>query len=119
MRAGGRLATRLNASWVVAHVAPEGMKRADPAKVRLVDEAFRLAERLGAETMRLPAADMVAEILRYARRENITQIVVSRARASLWRRWLGRDFADEMVRQSDGHSRLRHRRAGGPRQNLA
>jgi two-component system sensor histidine kinase KdpD len=100
VRAGGRLATRLNASWVVAHVAPEGHEETDPAKVRFMDEAFRLSERLGAETVRLSASDMVAEILRYARRENVTQILVSRARGRFWKHWLGRDFAYEMVRQS-------------------
>jgi len=100
VRSGGRLATRLNASWVVAHVAPEGFEERDPAKVRLVDDAFRLAERLGAETIRLTGADPVAEVLRYARRENITQIIVSRARASFWRRLSGHNFADEMVRLS-------------------
>ena len=100
VRSGGRLATRLNASWVVVHVAPEGHEEADPAKVRCVDEAFRLAERLGAETARLAASDAVVEILRYARRENITQIVVSRARGLFWRRLSGRDFAHELVRRS-------------------
>ena len=64
VRTGSRLATRLNASWVVVHVAPEGHEEADPAKVRCVDEAFRLAERLGAETARLAASDAVVEILR-------------------------------------------------------
>ena len=100
VRSGGRLATRLNASWVVAHVAPEGAEERDPAKVRVVDDAFRLAERLGAETIRLTGADPVTEVLRYARRENITQVVVSRARASFWRRLTGHNFADEMVRLS-------------------
>ncbi len=100
VRTGGRLATRLNASWVVVHVAPEGHEETDPAKVRCVDEAFRLAERLGAETARLAASDAVVEILRYARRENITQIVVSRARGHFWRRLSGSDFAHELVRRS-------------------
>ncbi|WP_374546392.1 DUF4118 domain-containing protein, partial [Rhodoblastus sp.] len=100
VRTGGRLATRLNASWIVVHVAPEGHQESDPAKVRFVDHAFRLAERLGAETARLSASDAVGEILRYARRENVTQIMVSRARGKFWRRWLRRDFAYEIVRQS-------------------
>ena len=100
VRSGGRLATRLNASWIVVHAAPEGFYESDTEKVRCVDDAFRLAERLGAETVRLSASDTVGEILRYAHRENVTQIVVSRARASRWPRLFGRDFADEMVRLS-------------------
>ena len=105
VRAGSRLATRLNASWVVAHVSPEGGLpegggEASLSQVRCVDEAFRLAERLGAETVRLTAADAVGEVLRYAHRENMTQIVVSRARTGVLRRLFGRNFANEMVRLS-------------------
>jgi len=100
VRSGGRLATRLNASWVVAHVAPEGYREINPEKVRQVDEAFKLAERLGAQTARLSATDPVAEILRYAHRENVTQIVLSRSREKFWKRLAGRDFAHEMVRLS-------------------
>jgi two-component system, OmpR family, sensor histidine kinase KdpD len=100
VRFGGRLATRLNASWIVVHVQPEGEVENDPLKLRYVDEAFRLAQRLGAETTRLSAGDAVDGILGYARRENVTQIVVSRARGGFWRRLFGRNFADEMVRHS-------------------
>ncbi len=101
VRAGGRLATRLNASWVVVHVSPEGTDETSLSEVRCVDDAFRLAERLGAETIRLTGARRrSAEVLRYARRENITQIVVSRARTGFFRRLFGRNFANEMVRLS-------------------
>ncbi len=100
VRSGGRLATRLNASWQVVHAAPLGHDESDVDEVRCVDEAFRLAERLGAETVRLAASDPVDEILRYARRENVTQIIVSRAPTHFWRRLFGRDFASEMVRVS-------------------
>ncbi len=100
VRSGARLATRLNASWIVVHVSPESQEESDLARIKCVDDAFRLAERLGAETVRLSANDAVEECLRYARRENITQIVVSRAQSSVWRRLTGRTFADEMVRRS-------------------
>ena len=65
--AGGRFATRLNASWIAAHVETSGDDD-DAEKAKMVDDAFRLAERLGAETVRLPQSDPVEETLRYARR---------------------------------------------------
>ncbi|HUO53529.1 MAG TPA: sensor histidine kinase KdpD [Rhodoblastus sp.] len=98
-RAGARLAAQLRASWVVVHVALEGHEETDPAKLWRVDQAFRLAERLGAETARLTATDAVGEILRYARREKATQVVASRPRRGEWRRWLRRDFTSELVRR--------------------
>lgn len=100
VRSGGRLATRLNASWIVVHAAPEGFGESNPDKLRCIDQAFKLAERLGAETLRLTASEPVAEILRYARRENVTQIVVSRGRTNLLRRLSARGFANDMVRLS-------------------
>ena len=54
-------------------------RRADALK--RVEDDLRLAARLGAET-RLAARDLPAEVLRYARRENITQIVLGRSRAA-------------------------------------
>ncbi|MCI4684235.1 sensor histidine kinase [Candidatus Rhodoblastus alkanivorans] len=100
VNAGARLATRLNASWVVVHVAPETHAETDPARIRAMDRAFRLAKRLGAEAASLSSSDMIAEVLRYARRENVTQIMVGRARGAAWRRWLRRDFAIALVRRS-------------------
>ena len=48
--------------------------------------------RLGAETARLAARDLPDEMLRYARRENITQIVLGRSRAG-WLETPGRPVA--------------------------
>jgi two-component system, OmpR family, sensor histidine kinase KdpD len=101
VRAAGRMATKLNASWVVVHVERPGHEETDPTRLKRIDDALRLAERLGAQTQRLNASDIVSEVLRYARRENITQIVVGRSRAGWLRRRLGHSFSDEMVRQAN------------------
>jgi two-component system sensor histidine kinase KdpD len=97
VRTASRLATRLNASWIVVHVERAGREAADPRRIRLVDEAFHLAERLGATTERLNAIDLIEEVLRYARRENVTQIVLGRSGASLLRRLTGGSFTLELV----------------------
>ncbi|MCI4678327.1 sensor histidine kinase KdpD [Rhodoblastus acidophilus] len=101
VRTASRMATRLNASWVVVHVERQGHEETDPARLKRIDEALQLAERLGAQTQRLSASDMVAEVLRYARRENATQIVLGRSRAGFLRRRFGGSFSDEMVIRSD------------------
>ena len=49
--------------------------------MKRVEEALKLAARLGADISRLSARDLPSEVLRYARRENITQIVLGRSRA--------------------------------------
>ena len=100
VRKGGRLATRLNASWVVVHVERRGHEESDPTRLKQIDDAFSLAERLGGQTQRLSATDMVAELLRYARRENATQIVVGRSRSGWLRRLMGGSFPGAVVRQA-------------------
>ena len=91
---------RLNASWVVAHVERLGHEEIDPVRVKSVDDAFRLAERLGADIIRLNGIDRVAETLRFARRENITQIVIGRSGKTFWKRLARSSFTDQLVRQA-------------------
>ena len=100
VRAAARLATSLNASWIVVHVARPGHEESDPARLKRLDGALQLAERLGAETRRLSATDMVGDLLRLARRENVTQIVLGRSRAGYWRRLNGWGFVNEIVAQA-------------------
>jgi two-component system sensor histidine kinase KdpD len=100
VRAAGRLATRLNAAWIVVHAEHPGREETDAARLKRLDSALHLAERLGAETRRLIAPEKVGEILRLARRENVTQIVVGRPRKSLWRRLTGAGFVAALADQA-------------------
>ncbi|PPQ40676.1 two-component system, OmpR family, sensor histidine kinase KdpD [Rhodoblastus acidophilus] len=100
VRAASRLATRLNAAWIVVHAERPGHQESDPVRLKRLDSALHLAERLGAETRRLTAADRIGEILRLARRENVTQIVVGRPRETLWRRLTGSGFVATLAAQA-------------------
>jgi two-component system sensor histidine kinase KdpD len=66
VRTASRLATGLNASFVAVSVRQAGREESDPAKAKRVEDALRLAERLGGETERLIGQDLPAEILQYA-----------------------------------------------------
>ena len=81
VRAASRLANGLNAGWVAVTLERAGAELTDEVALRRIDETLRLAERLGAETARLAGRDLPDELLRYARRENITQIVIGRSGA--------------------------------------
>jgi len=79
LRAAGRMAQSLNAPWTALFV--ERPDRPMPASsLRYLDENFRLAERLGAEARRLVGADFVDTILKFARKEHATQIVIGAGR---------------------------------------
>ncbi|MGH6846621.1 MAG: DUF4118 domain-containing protein [Methylocella sp.] len=100
VRAAARLATGLNADWTAVFVERPGQEEVDPSRVKRVDDALRLAERLGASIERLSASDLAAEVLRFARSENVTQIVLGRSRAGFIARVLRRSLTEEIVRKS-------------------
>lgn len=79
VRRAKRLAERLNARWTVLHVETGAT---GPRREHLLT-AFRLAEELGAETRTL-SGEAVSEILDFARRENVTHIVIGSATRPLW-----------------------------------
>ncbi|GLI95445.1 sensor histidine kinase [Methylocystis echinoides] len=101
VRIAARLATGLNAPWIALHVARAGDDEQDAESVKQIHDALHLAERLGAQIERISGSDLAGEVLRYARRENITQIVVGRSRASYFGRLFRWSLTDEIVRRSD------------------
>ena len=100
VRAASRLASGLNAPWTAVTLERTGAEITDPETLRRVDETLRLAERLGAETARLAGRDLPDEILRYARRENMTQIVIGRSAAGVWARVRGRALSGALLRRA-------------------
>jgi two-component system sensor histidine kinase KdpD len=100
VRAASRLATGLNASWVAVTVDPPGEGDAAGKAAKVVDDALRMAQSLGADVSRLAGHDLPAEILLYAQRENITQIVVGRSKAGLFGRLIGRSLSEALVRRA-------------------
>jgi two-component system sensor histidine kinase KdpD len=106
IRTAARLATAQKAEWVALHLKPSDREIADRAVVRRTEKMLRLAERLGASTVRLSSTDLVGEILSYAKRNNVTQIIIGRSNAGPIARLLGRSFSRDLVRRSDGLSIL-------------
>jgi two-component system sensor histidine kinase KdpD len=101
VRAAARLATGLNAPWIALYVARSQEDERHGSGIKEIHDALRLAERLGAQTERISGNDLAGEVLKYARRENITQIVIGRSRASFFGRLLGRSLTDDIVRRSN------------------
>ena len=97
VRTASRLASGLNARWLVVSLSRPGAALPSPAAAARLEEVLRLAERFGAETRRDTASDFVDAILRIARREHITQIVIGRP---LTARWWRRSLPDALLRQA-------------------
>ena len=110
VRAARRMAAGLRAEWVVVNVETPATARLSEADRDRVVQTFRLAEQLGAETVTLTGHDVAAEVLAYARRRNVTRIVLGKPARPRWREAplrLGRERAGAPERR---HRRLRHHR---------
>jgi len=99
IRAGRRLATKLQAEWIVVHVDTPRLQISDESQNRSIQN-LRLAKQLGAETHILTGFDKVKEVTTYAREQNITLIVVGKRIRPKWHDMLFGSMADELVRRS-------------------
>ena len=89
----------MDAPWIAVTVERPGTTLDDAGRQRL-DEAMKLAQSLGAETQTLTGTDLPAELLRFAKFENVTQIVVGRPRGSFFSELLGRSLPYELVHRT-------------------
>jgi two-component system, OmpR family, sensor histidine kinase KdpD len=98
LRAARRMATSLRAGWIAAYVeTPTALRMSETARER-VAENLRLAEQLGAETVRLSGESAAEEVILYARNRNVTKIIVGKPTHPRWRDLLRQSFLDEIVR---------------------
>ncbi|MBT9373307.1 sensor histidine kinase KdpD [Rhizobium sp. CSW-27] len=104
VRAASRLASGLNAAWIVVSIERADQATATRAGLERIDQIFHLAEQLGAETRHVIGADFVEEILKLARREHATQIVIGARPRSLWRRFVSPSLPDALARRAGGLS---------------
>ncbi len=97
VRTASRLASGLNARWLVLSLSRPGAPLPSPEAAARLEDILRLAERFGGETRRETADDFVEAILRIARREHTTQIVIGRPSGRLW---LRRSLPDALLRRA-------------------
>jgi two-component system sensor histidine kinase KdpD len=100
VRHAKRLADLMNAPWLAVTVEHPGHQLGE-ADRRRIDEAVKLAETLGAETRTLIGNDLPAELLRLARFENVTQIVIGRSAGGLFAEIFRRSLPHELVRRAE------------------
>ncbi|GAA4325496.1 sensor histidine kinase KdpD [Pigmentiphaga soli] len=80
VRGAHRLAQQLDAELHVVTVDPVRASARVPSGHAALQAAMALAESLGARTETLPGGDMTGAVARYARRHNVTKIVLGRHR---------------------------------------
>jgi two-component system, OmpR family, sensor histidine kinase KdpD len=100
VRTAKRLADLMNAPWLAVTVERPG-HRIDDADRRRVDEGLKLAEMLGGDARTLVGTDLPDELLKFAKFENITQIVIGRSGGGLFAEMFRRSLPHELVRRAE------------------
>jgi two-component system sensor histidine kinase KdpD len=101
VRAARRMATSLHAELIGVYVETAGAIRMSTEDRERLAENMRLVERLGGDPVTLRADDAALEVVRYARKRNVTKIVVGKPMHPRWRDVIKRSFLDDVVRASD------------------
>jgi two-component system sensor histidine kinase KdpD len=100
VRAGRRIAAGLRAPWIAAAVEATGRPPLSEEDRGRLEGHLRLAELLGAQVARLSGVGVADAVLEFARRRNVTRIVLGKPRHARWRDRLRGSLVDEITRGS-------------------
>lgn len=93
-----RLASSMEASWIVANI--EGPRQLSAEEQARLTRYLALARQLGAEVITTPGSDVAQALLRIARQNNVTQIVMGKPLGSPWFSFLKPDLLRWLMRNS-------------------
>ena len=99
VRTAKRLADLMDAPWLAVTVERPGGHLDETARQR-IDDAMKLAQTLGGETQTLTGNDLPGEVLRFAKFENVTQIVIGRSQSGFLSELLGRSLPRELTHRA-------------------
>ncbi len=104
IRNAKRMATRMNAEWIAAHVDHPGHLPTNEDEQDATANNLRLAEKLGAEIVSLSGNDVAEELVALARKRNVSQIIIGKPDQPTLRKWLHGSIVDKVIRHSSGIS---------------
>uniref|UniRef100_B0SYJ4 histidine kinase n=1 Tax=Caulobacter sp. (strain K31) TaxID=366602 RepID=B0SYJ4_CAUSK len=105
VRAGRRLSDMMmDAPWTVTHVERSDRSGPSPLAATRLRDALKLAEQLGGTTVVMTGVDIVATVMAYARRNNVTQIVIGKSAGNRWNELTGRSLAAALLREARGEA---------------
>jgi two-component system sensor histidine kinase KdpD len=93
-----RLASSMEASWIVANI--EGPRTLSQEEQTRLTRYIALARQLGAEVITTPGRDVAEALLRVARQNNVTQIIMGKPLGTPWFSFLKPDLLRWLMRHS-------------------
>ncbi len=102
LESGGRAALRFHGQLLAVYVKQSDLTR---AAEETVEENLEFARKLGAEVHTIEAAgtkpDPIAEIIRFAREQRITQVFIGHTQQAAWKFW-SVNPVDRLIREAEG-----------------
>ncbi|MFO1022790.1 MAG: DUF4118 domain-containing protein [Planctomycetales bacterium] len=99
VRAARRMASSLRAPFTALHVDLEGRPGPTAADQERLEQNLRLAEELGGTVDHTSGVQFAESVLDYARRHNITKIVVGKPQLGRWEEFWRGAFVYDLIRQ--------------------
>ena len=114
VRYAKRLADRLRAPWTALYLETRRSLQFSEEERDRIAETLRLAERLDGEAITFPAtARRIADdVLSFARKNNVTHIIIGKSTRSRWFEILHGSVVHDLVRARRQYQRACHRRRG-------
>ncbi len=104
IRLARRMAANMQAEWFAVYIdASNHVPGSEVEHGRLLKN-MQLSEELGAETVTITGNDVAEEILSFARKHNITQIIIGKPLKPLFWEWLHGSVVDQVIKRSEGIS---------------
>jgi two-component system sensor histidine kinase KdpD len=100
VRTARRLADELKAEWFALYVETPQQARIPQEQRDRVARMLQLAEELGAKSFSLPGESVAETVADYARRHNVTKIIIGKSRHSRWVELLRGSVVDQLIRLS-------------------
>jgi two-component system sensor histidine kinase KdpD len=100
VRIARRMAARLHAEWLAVYVETASRSALSAENLAAVRRNLRLAERLGAETATLTGEHVAEEIVAFARRRNVSKIIIGKSDRPRWREMLFGSVVEKLIRHS-------------------
>jgi two-component system, OmpR family, sensor histidine kinase KdpD len=97
VRTTRRLADELNAEWFAVYVEVASKPELNPANRERIGKTLQLAEELGARTRTLAGRSIPEAVLAYARKHNVTKIVIGKPIRPRWREWFSGSVVDQLI----------------------
>lgn len=100
VRTTRRLARRLDAEWIAAYVEAPARTGLSEVEEERVAQTLRLAQELGAQTVRLSGPSVAETLTTYALSRNVTKLVAGKPLRPRWHEWLRGSLIDQILRHS-------------------